>query len=173
MDLRERRPTSIHAGSAGSARGSQAVPRRRASTAPDTQVQVVATWTDNRGNCSFLNKLVTTRFPSSAVVRKLAAFMKKRRLNTTVHWAPRGTNREADALANGVTAGFNPKLECVLDPAAVVWTILPEALQMGREAERAFQEFQVKRLRPVQRHAAPRGTASCRRSVVVSIVENE
>ena len=53
-----------------------------------TQVQVVATWTDNRGNCSVFNKLVTTRFPSSAVVMKLAAFMKKRRLNTTVHWAP-------------------------------------------------------------------------------------
>ena len=103
-----------------------------------TQVKVVPTWTDNRGNGSLLNKLMTTRFPSSAVVMELAAFMKKRRLKATVQFAPRETNREADALANGVTTGFNPKLECVLDLATVAWTILPEALQMGREAERAF-----------------------------------
>ena len=74
-----------------------------------TQVQVVPTWTDNRGNGSVLNKLMTTRFPSSAVVMELAAFMKKRRLKATVQWAPRETNREAErAFQVFKTSGYDP-----------------------------------------------------------------
>ena len=33
-----------------------------------TKVQIMPTWTDNRGNGSALNKMMITRYPASAVV---------------------------------------------------------------------------------------------------------
>ena len=57
--------------------------------------------TDNRGNGAALNKLMSTRFPSSAVLMELATKMKARRLRTIVEWAPRAHNREADSSRMG------------------------------------------------------------------------
>ena len=51
-----------------------------------TRVQVAPTWTDNRANGSALNKLITPRFPASAVLMEMAAQLKKRRLQDSVHW---------------------------------------------------------------------------------------
>ena len=67
----------------------------------DTKVQILPTWTDNRGNGSVLNKLMTTRYPASAVLMEMSVFMKRHKLKTNVEWAPREANKEADELANG------------------------------------------------------------------------
>ena len=40
----------------------------------DTRVLIVPSITDNRGNGAALNKLMSTRFPSSAVLLELASF---------------------------------------------------------------------------------------------------
>ena len=101
------------------------------------------TWTDNRCNGSALNKLMTSRFPASAVLMEMSVLMKTKGLQASVQWAPRAANREADWLANGDTQDFNPEYECVIDPAAVRWHILPQALEEGRRAERAYQEFRT------------------------------
>ena len=42
-----------------------------------SRVTVVPSLTDNRGNGALLNKLMTTKFPASAVLMELAVFMKK------------------------------------------------------------------------------------------------
>ena len=68
--------------------------------------------TDNRGNGAVLNKLIST-------------FLKARRMITVVEWAPRECNKEADLPANGTLS----------------WCILPEGLETGRDAERAFQDM--------------------------------
>ena len=49
------------------------------SEAPEhgTKVTVAPTWTDNRGNGSALNKLMTTRFPASAVLMELSEHMRR------------------------------------------------------------------------------------------------
>ena len=44
----------------------------------ETRVLVVPSVTDNRGNGAALNKLMSTRFPSSAVLMELATYMKSR-----------------------------------------------------------------------------------------------
>ena len=92
-----------------------------------TRVEVILTWTDNRGNGSILNKLMTTKFPSSAVVMELAAHLKTTGLKAAVQWAPRAVNKEADDLANGVTNGFNPALEERICPEKIKWLVLPAA----------------------------------------------
>ena len=66
-----------------------------------TRVQIVPTITDNRGNGSLLNKLMSTKFPASAVLMGLASYMRRMSLRTVVEWGPREGNKEADKLANG------------------------------------------------------------------------
>ena len=63
-----------------------------------TSVTLVPTFTDNRGNGSALNKLMSTRFPSSALQMELSVFLKKRKIRASVEWAPRESNKEADVL---------------------------------------------------------------------------
>ena len=65
-------------------------------------------------------------------------YLKRRRIRTIVEWAPREFNRESDNLANGITEGFTPALEMKIRPEEITWEILPEALEAGREAERAY-----------------------------------
>ena len=100
-------------------------------------VQVLPTWTDNRGNGSILNKLMCTRYPVSAILMELSVHMKAMGQKTAVHWTPREANREADALANGNSSSFDPAKERKFDLAHMGWRILPRALQMGRDAEAA------------------------------------
>ena len=57
------------------------------------------TITDNRGNGALLNKLMSTKFPASAVLMELASYMRRMSLRTVVEWAPREGNKEADKLA--------------------------------------------------------------------------
>ena len=65
----------------------------------EMRVLIVPSITDNRGNGAVLNKLMSTKFPSSAVLMELASFMKHRGMRAVVEWAPRECNREADMLA--------------------------------------------------------------------------
>ena len=75
----------------------------------DTRVLIAPSTTDNRGDGAALNKLMSTRFPSSAVLMELASFVKARGMRAVVEWAPRECNREAVLLANGITDLFDPE----------------------------------------------------------------
>ena len=59
----------------------------------DTRVLIVPTITDNRGNGAVFNKLMTTRFPSSAVLMEMAILLKARGMRAVVEWAPRECNK--------------------------------------------------------------------------------
>ena len=69
---------------------------------------MIPSFTDNRGNGSALNKLMTNGYPSSAVVMELACYLKRMSVKAVVEWAPRTANHEADELANGDTTRFDP-----------------------------------------------------------------
>ena len=99
------------------------------STGRDTKVQIMPTWTDNRGNGSALNKMMTTRH--------LAVFMKRHGLKALVEWTPREANREADELAKGVVHGFALSLEVKIQPKQLSWHVLLEMLDVGAKAEEA------------------------------------
>ena len=104
-----------------------------------TKVQVAPTWTDNRGNGSALNKLMTSRYPASAVLVEMSALLKQRGLQASVQWAPRTANR----VGQRVHAGLQTGCECVIDPATVPWILLCRALDEGRQAEQAYQDFRA------------------------------
>ena len=96
---------------------------------------------NDRGNGAALNKLMSTGFPSSAVLMELASFMKTRGMRTIVEWAPRECNKEADLLANGKTSLFDPKRRIHVAASSLVWNVLPEASASGREVEEAFRQM--------------------------------
>ena len=83
------------------------------------KVTVALAWTDNRGNGSALNKLMTTKFPVK---------MKRMSLKVAVEWTPRARNREADQSANGDHRALNQQNRVNLDLARLQWDILPEVL---------------------------------------------
>ena len=107
----------------------------------EMRVLVVPSITDNRGNGAALNKLMSTRFPSSAVLMELASYMKHRGMRAIVEWAPRECNREADMLANGDTSSFDPGRRIPVLAGTLVWNVLPEALKAGREAEENYRSM--------------------------------
>ena len=73
------------------------------------------------------------------LIMEMSAYFKRMRIKALVEWIPRTANREADALANGNVAGFNPALEVKIDDKVLEWLTLPEVLAMGKEAEETFQ----------------------------------
>ena len=102
-------------------------------------IQMIPSFTDNRGNGSALNKLMSNKHPSSAVVMELACYLKRMGIKAVVDWAPRSANYEADELANGHTGRFDPSKRLFFKASDVLWDILPEALQKGREMESECQ----------------------------------
>ena len=101
----------------------------------EMRVLIVPSITDNRDNGAVFNKLMSTRFPSSAVLMELASFM------SIVEWAPRECNREADMLANGDTSLFDPERRILVAAGTLIWNVLPEALKAGREAEETYRRM--------------------------------
>ena len=99
------------------------------------RIQMIPSFTDNRGNGSALNKLMTNKYPSSAVVMELSCYLKRMGIKAVVDWAPRSTNNETDELANGNTGRFDPAKRIVFKASDVWWDVLLEALQKGREME--------------------------------------
>ena len=79
---------------------------------------------DPRVNGSILNKLMCTRCPVSAISMELAVHMKAMGQKAAVNWTPRAANREADALANGKSSGFDPAKRSR-------WRILPQGSADG------------------------------------------
>ena len=107
----------------------------------EMRVLIVPSITDNRGNGAVLNKLMSTKFPSSAVLMELASFMKHRGMRAIVEWAPRECNREADMLANGDSSLFDPGRRIHVSAGTLVWNVLLEALKVGRDAEDTFKHM--------------------------------
>ena len=100
--------------------------------ADHSSIRTVPTTTDNRVNGAALNKLMTTMYPASAVLMELAAYSKMVGLRASVEWSPREANREADALADGDFSPFTPELRIPVSAQRLQWTILMQALDLGR-----------------------------------------
>jgi len=103
--------------------------------AAKAKVVLLPTWTDNRGNGSVLNKLMTTRFPLSAILMELSEQMRVHGQRAEVNWSPREANKEADHLANGDFALFDEALRIPTTAESLRWFILDDALREGRNAE--------------------------------------
>ena len=78
-----------------------------------------------------LNKLMTTKFPSSALLMEPSTYMKRMSMRTVMEWFPRDCNREADRLATGDTVGFDTAFRLRVTSSSLHWYILEDALRAG------------------------------------------
>ena len=74
-----------------------------------TKLVVITSYTDNRGNGALLNKLMSSKYPLSALLMEFGEQLRRSGVRPEVRWAPREANREADRLANGDSSGFSPR----------------------------------------------------------------
>ena len=74
---------------------------------------------------------------------ELSEELKHRGMIAEVNWVPRDANEEADALSRGVTEGFDESRRVHVDPAAVDWHVLPEALRWGEELKADIEAKRV------------------------------
>ena len=95
------------------------------------KVTVAPTWTDNRGNGSALNKLMTTKFPACAVLMEFSAYMRIS-MKVFVEFTPRAGNREADHLANEEYSRFSPQNRVHVDLAQMQWDVFARCSESRR-----------------------------------------
>ena len=110
-----------------------------------TKLVVIPSYTDNRGNGALLNKLMSSKYPHSALLMEFSEQLRHSGVRPDVRWAPREANREADPdrLANGDTTGFDPALRLRVLPPVDGWFILDEALVLGETAENERRKYQA------------------------------
>ena len=108
-----------------------------------TKLVVIPSYTDNRGNGALLNKLMSSKYPLSALLMEFSEQLRHSGVRPDVRWAPREANREADRLANGDTTGFDPALRLRVLPPVDGWFILDEALVLGETAESEKRKYQA------------------------------
>ena len=113
------------------------------------RVALIRAFTDNQGNGSLLNKLVTTKLPLALVIMELGAELGEAQAMLEASWVPRTHNVEADALANGVIDGFDISRRIRLAPEELRWHVLPRLLaELPRLREEAVQARAQRRARP-------------------------
>ncbi len=121
-------------------------------------VYTVRGLTDNRGNRSTVSRLRSSKFPLCAVLMEVAAQSESLGVRLALDWIPRDWNQEADALSNGVLAGFDPKKRVEIEWARVPWLVLHWAMEEGRRSlgSRALNRAESHKL--AQKSGGPKET---------------
>ena len=84
--------------------------------------------TDNRGNSYAVTKMMSTKWPLTALIIELSEELRANNLELHLEWLPRDLNEEADALSNLDTSGFDPSLEMKIDTSKLGWRVLDELM---------------------------------------------
>ena len=114
-----------------------------------SKITVTPTITDNRGNGAALNKLMTSRYPTSAILMEMSVYMKRMGIKALVEWAPREGNRHADALANGSYEGFDPALRDPSRRPAFAVGCSPSSAPVGDRGRGCLPENENRRANPI------------------------
>ena len=99
-----------------------------------TKLVVIPSYTNNRGNGALLNKLMTSKYPLSALLMEFNEQLRRSGVRPHVRWAPREANREPDRLANGGCIRIRPS-------ASSAGVLLDDALELGETAENEKKRY--------------------------------
>ena len=92
--------------------------------AKKTSREEVRGYTDNESNESLLRKAMTTKFPSTLVLIKLAEELSAKNCELQLQWIRRDLNQLADDLTNENFASFDPNFRIDLKGEALEWRVL-------------------------------------------------
>ena len=94
-------------------------------------VTVAGGLTDSQVAANVVGRGMSTAYPLCCVCMELAAQLEARDSVLELDWIPRDTNSEADALADGRTASFNPELRANVQEAFKGWIVRDKFLDEG------------------------------------------
>jgi hypothetical protein len=122
---------------------------------------VVSGGTDNLGNGYLVDKFMTSKYPSCAMLMELCRQCKMAGVSLGLCWRRRDTNVEADALTNYEFEAFSEENRIPLTVKDLDFTLLDRMLARGKEL---YEEIQVlKEARKMSRHTALGGGKKRRR----------
>lgn len=93
---------------------------------------VVTGSTDNLGNTFVVTKLLTTKWPLTALLLELSEQLRAHQLDLRLLWRERNLNTEADSLTNNDFSSFDPEMRVNCDPRNLPWKVLPEVMESSR-----------------------------------------
>ena len=91
----------------------------------------VGALTDNSGNRFAVTKMLSTKWPLTALVAELAAQLERRQNLFQMDWVPREQNQEADSITNGNVQWLNSEKEVHVKLNELPFEILPVLLAEG------------------------------------------
>ena len=89
--------------------------------------------TDSQVSSNVISRGMTTSFPLCIISMELAAQLEHSNAHMSAEWIPRETNKEADALADGLTSGFNPTLDKSRPIDEIEWLVIPSFMEKAAE----------------------------------------
>ena len=99
-------------------------------------------FTDNRGNQFALTKLMSTKWPLTAIIMELSEQLCQRRMMLGVEWIPRDQNEEADALTNDDFSLFSPERRIDVKLEEIKFAVLEGLLE---ESEKFHTEIKQRK----------------------------
>ena len=97
--------------------------------------------TDNAGNAFVVSKLMTTKFPLSAVLMQLSTMLSERNLWLDLTWVRREENTEADALTNSDFALFSLERRVHVEWKDLPFQVLEALVKLGSEFVQEIDKF--------------------------------
>ena len=88
----------------------------------------VTGFTDSQVSANVVARGLTTSYPLCTMAMELAAQLEARGADLHLEWIPRAMNKEADALADGQTEGFDPERRVVTEVQSIEWLVLGRLL---------------------------------------------
>ena len=92
--------------------------------------------TDSQVSANVVARGLTTSYPLCTMAMELAAQLEARGAELHLEWIPRAMNKEADALADGRTEGFDPCRRVSADVRSIEWLVLDRLLASGEAFHR-------------------------------------
>ena len=97
---------------------------------------------------------LTTSYPLCTMAMELAAQLEARGADLHLEWIPRAMNKEADALADGRTEGFDPDRRVVAEVQGIEWLVLDRLLASGEAFYKEANKIKERRKDKVRTTAA-------------------
>ena len=112
--------------------------------------------TDNLGNSFAVSKMLSTKWPLTALVIELGEQLRDRGLDLQLAWIRRDLNQEADDLTNMVFSKFNLKLRIPFKACEIRWLVLDEVMAASKRIyDSVISEREARSIKDTKRKFVP------------------
>ena len=117
--------------------------------------------TDNQGNSLAMIKMMSTKWPLTALIMEMSEQLRKRNAELHLRWVRRTENQEADDLTNGNFERFDMHNRIHINAAEIPWEVLGWVMAASQEI---YEKVVRERLHASGKHASGKRGAAVERS---------